>query len=144
MAADHGSVVGYQRNEKGQVVPILNGQVNEKAAAWGLSVHQAAVVDLAVRLSKLFIDKPKLSGDFCLAVCHLFQSAFRKPTREEASCWGRMQFSTDQTESVFRCMIPASRYFQRVLYAWMPRWRPEAWWIEGATKFTLVYPCRSI
>ena len=138
MAADHGSVVGYQRNEKGQVVPILNGQANEKAVAWGLSVHQAAVIDLAVRLSKLFKEKPTISGDFCLAVCKLFRSAFRKPTREEASCWGKMQFSTDQTESVFRCMIPTACYFQRVLYAWMPRWRPEAWWIEGANK---IHPC---
>ncbi len=138
MAADHGSVVGYQRARNGEVVPVLNGQINEKAMAWGLSVHHAAVVDLAGRLAKLPGPQPEVMDDFCRATLELFESAYHKPTQEEASCWGRLPFSTDQAESVFGSLIPASRYLQRVLYAWFPSWRPEAWWIEGANK---LHPC---
>ncbi len=138
MAADHGSVVGYRRAENGEVVPVLNRPVNEMAVAWGLSVHQAAVVDLAGRLGKLLRDQRDILDDFCRATCEQFESAYRNPTQDEAGCWGRLPFSTDQAESDFRCLIPASSCFQRLLYAWIPRWRPEAWWIEGANK---IHPC---
>lgn len=138
MAADHGSVAGYRRAETGAVVPVLNRPVNEQAVAWGLPVHQAAVADLAGKLSTHLGEDPAALADFCRAACQLFESTFRNPTRDEATCWGKLPFSTDQAESVFGCLIPDSSSIQRGLQAWIPRWRPEGWWIEGAGK---IHPC---
>jgi hypothetical protein len=139
LSADHGSVTGY-RSADGRFVPELREARNERALAWGLATLQAAVL----RFTECWLEvapQPDGSPREWLAVMReVYLEFYRRPTREEATTWGCIPFSTGQTEQEFQCLTPplGGPPWRGILH----RHRPLYWWAEGALAQQACWPLR--
>lgn len=135
MAADHGSVMGYAKNN-GQMAPVLNRPRNEEALAWGLNVHMEAILKFAEEacrdglLGQLEVD------EFGRRSLLLFESLCEAPSKDEAEILGSFPHAMDQTERTFRTMIHRMSGAEVSMALLRQKSRPPAWWIEGQAAAT--------
>ncbi|MEW4563913.1 hypothetical protein AB1K70_15365 [Bremerella sp. JC770] len=104
-AADHGSVMGYRRDEDGSVVPIMDDQ-HEAILDWGLEDFRRGLLQFAYDLPLDLIgdDLDAYGIDFA----HWFARLIRQdvPDKEIAECLGTFPFTPEQDGNGMREMAP--------------------------------------
>lgn len=95
MHADHGSTLGYQRTEQGELIPILDGKDGTSTVVpnW-LDLHREAINIFVDRV--IIKDALPAAAPACLPLLYrLIEEFWRFPGAEEARVWGSLAFSSD-------------------------------------------------
>lgn len=130
-AADHGTVLGF-REAGGGIKPILDGDRNEAALAWGLDVLQNA----ALKFTTTWLGFEPLSSENRAR----FQSLSRQvllnfiaaPSLAEADMWARFPHSGEQIERHKESVAPVLSFMEALAFVRKPQRRPAGWWAEGS------------
>lgn len=109
-AADHGSTIGYAEGPDGRVVPVIDGEQDEVALAWGLRTQQEAILVYAdAFMAFTWPSKPSLGA---LVEAHrsvtipLLRVLFDAPGKPEAEAYGRFLHADGQAHDTFQEVAP--------------------------------------
>jgi predicted HAD superfamily hydrolase len=130
-AADHGTVLGY-REKDGAFSPILDGDRNEAALAWGLELLHAAVI----QFTKTWLGFASLSQDrrveFQALSRQVLLNFVNAPTTSEANAWAQFPHSGEQIERHKENIAPALSFREAISFVIKSERRPAGWWAEGS------------
>ena len=139
-AADHGSVVGYERAADGGVRPVLAEGHSDRMRAWGLPTVHASIRTFT---EKLLLDPVALEEAFDVreAVLKVLRLFWRQPSRPEALAWGSFPLETGSGaganwEAIAQPLTPAD--FLRIGTRKQKR---RGWnhWLRGSVQLTGWY-----
>ena len=124
----HGMVTGYE-DRGGRIVPVLAGEQNCAAAAWGLGTLRATISRF-VDSVMVDIDVAELDADVRPATVALLEALALAPTVAEAQVWGAFPFADDQTEAFTRTLAAPYRSPEVALALLLgrERWRTRRYW----------------
>lgn len=130
-AADHGTVLGF-RVEGDSIKPLLDGERNTAALAWGLELLQAGIVEFA----RAWLDFEPLQREqrteFQALTREVLLRFIAAPSQPEAAAWSQFPHSGEQIERHKESIAPALSLWQSLVFAFNPARRPAGWWAEGS------------
>lgn len=110
-SADHGGLLGFSRNDKGTVTPILVHEEDRAIIAWGLRVLQSAILTAADNLlavsKELGLTDAEVGALLKKPAAKAVDLLADQPSRSEAEVFGRFPFSYDQRHTEVVEMAPA-------------------------------------
>jgi len=130
-AADHGSVMGFERKEN-RIVPKFVQEKNTRALSWGLATLQAGVLRFAEHFSKHVGSNSFTHAEFFTASRRLLHEFYTRPSATEALAWGSFQYSDGQTEAAFELLVPNWNRRQIMSALIHRKNRPSYWWYQGS------------
>lgn len=105
VAADHGSTIKYGETD-GKFYPVLRNIENSELIEWGIHNYQEAIISF----SEIFVsvvNKETFTSKHSLAISDLLLSMFvQKPSKSEATVFGKIQHSQDMVESGLFYLAP--------------------------------------
>jgi FMN phosphatase YigB (HAD superfamily) len=130
-AADHGSVIDFERQAGGAVEPVLSQPRNTHALDWGLETMQASIESVAVKTAALdelaAIDPATLLQNSLQAL----ETLITHPSAEEAARWGNFPMSGQQLESTYEILAPAWTWPRAFAAIRNVSARPDVWWKQA-------------
>jgi hypothetical protein len=129
-AADHGSVVGYERSGN-RLRPRLVQARNEAAEGWGLPSLHSSTQRFAEVFSGICARNQVPIRDFQLIIAQGFHRFCFHPTRREAEVWGSFPLTDRQIDVIQGQVVPRWNTAQTVAALLDFRRRPTGWWPEG-------------
>jgi predicted HAD superfamily hydrolase len=131
LTGDHGSVVRYEEND-GKVEPVLQTIKNDRALQWGLNHHQKAIVASAEELACCFPFNSSDLGLVAKLATKSFFNFFYNPLSVEAEIWRKLQFGSNQEDSIFYSLVPNLSKLEATMAVGFPSLRPVGFWLEGS------------
>lgn len=127
-AADHGSVMGFDRQENA-MIPIFENESNETALQWGLEFLQSGALEFV----RHWLPRQSLAPrELSRLSQHSLLQLLRKPSRDEAETWGSFPHSGEQIERHKESIAPKLSTLEILQYILSPEIRPAGWWPEGS------------
>lgn len=130
-AADHGTVLGF-REEGRTIIPMLDGDQNDAALAWGLRVLQAGTLAFTTTWLGFGSLTPDCRAQFQELSRQVLLNFIASPSLSEASVWAKFPHSGEQIERHKESIAPELSLWEAITFVMKPVRRPAGWWVEGS------------
>ena len=138
VSADHGGVVGYDRDADGRVTPLLNPVGAQRLLRWGVDVQQEAILAFERELGA--IEDHGLLEDWRSVVMERLTAFASEPSREQAQAYGRYEDAEDQNESYTQRLAAPLSIRDALRFRAIARLRHHNEWIAGSLALSSSLP----